>query len=103
MLNKLNVYYNGWGESWLWGTLISSTVATGRPIISFEYSSEAIRSGIELSSYLLPLNGLPLRQGFPAHHMGLPGPVYDALPDGWGMLLMDRYFRKIGMNPARIG
>lgn len=35
--------------------------------------------------------------------MGLPGPVYDALPDGWGMLLMDRYFRKIGLNPARIG
>ncbi|MHA3053621.1 HipA N-terminal domain-containing protein, partial [Acinetobacter sp. ANC 4640] len=86
MLNRLNVYYNGWGESWLWGTLISSTATTGRPIISFEYSSEAIRSGIELSSYLLPLNGLPLRQGFPVHHMGLPGPVYDALPDGWGML-----------------
>ncbi len=54
---------------------------TGRPIISFEYSSEAIRSGIELSSYLLPLNGLPLRQGFPAHHMELSGPVYDAF--GW--------------------
>jgi serine/threonine-protein kinase HipA len=35
--------------------------------------------------------------------MGLPGPVYDALPDGWGMLLMDRYFRKIGLHPARIG
>ncbi len=34
--------------------------------------------------------------------MGLPGPVYDALPDGWGMLLMDRYFRKIGLHPARI-
>lgn len=103
MLNRLNVYYNGWGESWLWGTLISSTATTGRPMISFEYSSEAKSKGIELSSYLLPLNGLPLRQGFPAYHMGLPGPVYDALPDGWGMLLMDRYFRKIGLNPARIG
>ncbi len=36
MLNSLNVYYNGWGESWLWGTLISSTATTGRPTIAFE-------------------------------------------------------------------
>ncbi|MBU3086488.1 type II toxin-antitoxin system HipA family toxin [Acinetobacter seifertii] len=102
MLNRLNVYYNGWGESWLWGTLISSTATTGRPTIAFEYSPEAIQQGVELSSYLLPLKGLPFRQGFPTHQMGLPGPVYDALPDGWGMLLMDRYFRKIGLHPARI-
>ncbi len=103
MLNSLNVYYNGWGESWLWGTLISSTATTGRPTIAFEYSPEAIQRGVQLSSYLLPLKGLPLRQGFPTYQMGLPGPVYDALPDGWGMLLMDRYFRKIGLHPARIG
>ncbi len=102
MLNSLNVYYNGWGESWLWGTLISSTATTGRPTIAFEYSPEAIQRGVQLSSYLLPLKGLPLRQGFPTYQMGLPGPVYDALPDGWGMLLMDRYFRKIGLHPARI-
>ena len=103
MLNRLNVYYNGWGESWLWGTLISSTATTGRPTIAFEYSPEAIQQGVELSSYLLPLKGLPFRQGFPTHQMGLPGPVYDALPDGWGMMLMDRYFKKIGLNSARIG
>ncbi len=102
MLNSLNVYYNGWGESWLWGTLISSTATTGRPTIAFEYSPEAIQRGVQLSSYLLPLKGLPLRQGFPTYQMGLPGPVYEALPDGWGMLLMDRYFRKIGLHPARI-
>ena|GEM_PF-16185 len=35
--------------------------------------------------------------------MGLPGPVHDALPDGWGMSLMDRLFRGRGLNPARIG
>lgn len=68
----------GWG-----GTLISSTAANnGRPNIAFEYSPEAIQRGVELSSYLLPLKGLPFRQGFPTHQMGLPGPVYDALPDG---------------------
>ena len=99
MLKKLHVYYNGWGEYWLWGTLISSTAITGRPLIAFEYSAEAISKGLELSSYLLALKGDPLRKNFPAHQMGLPGPIYDALPDGWGMLLMDRLFKKNGLNP----
>ena len=54
MLKKLNVYYNGWGEYWLWGTLVSSTAITGQPLIAFEYSADAIRKGLELSSYLLP-------------------------------------------------
>lgn len=103
MLQKLNVYYNGWGEYWLWGTLISSTAITGRPLIAFEYSEETIRKGLNLSSYLLPLKGERLRKDFPSHQKGLPGPVYDALPDGWGMLLMDRLFKKNGLNPARIG
>ena len=94
MLKKLNVYYNGWGEYWLWGTLVSSTAITGRPLIAFEYSAEAISKGLELSSYLLPLKGDSLRTNFPTHQMGLPGPIYDALPDGWGMLLMDRLFKK---------
>ena len=49
MLNRLNVYYKGWGESWLWGTLISSTATTGRPIISFEYSSEGTVANRDLS------------------------------------------------------
>jgi len=103
MLHKLDIYYNGWGEYWLWGTLVSSTALTGRPVIAFEYSAEAVQKGLELSSYLLPLKGGQLRTGFPVHQMGLPGPAYDALPDGWGMLLMDRLFKKNGLNPARIG
>ncbi len=34
------------------------------------------------------------------HQMRLPGLVYDALPDGWGLFLMDRLFRSIGRDPA---
>jgi len=69
----------------------------------FEYSNEAKSRGLELSSYTLPLEGPQLRRGFASHHLGLPGPVYDSLPDGWGMLLMDRLFRRHGRNTARIG
>lgn len=103
MPEKIHVYYDGWGEHWHWGTLVSSSALTGRPLIAFEYSDEAIRRGLELSAYRLPLNGSKFRKDFPQHQMGLPGPIYDAMPDGWGMLLMDRLFKRRGLNPARIG
>lgn len=103
MLEQVEVYYNGWDERWQWGTLVSTTAITGRPQIVFEYSDEARSRGLELSGYTLPLEGPRLRRGFAAHQLGLPGPVYDALPDGWGMLLMDRLFRRRQLTAARIG
>jgi len=103
MLNKVEVFYEGWGERWLWGTLASTTTLTGRPQIMFEFSPQAKEKGLELAAYTLPLQGPRLRDNFPTHQLGLPGPVYDSLPDGWGMLLMDRLFRKRGLNAARIG
>ena len=103
MPEQVKVYYEGWGERWLWGTLMSTTTLGGRPQILFEYSQEARVHGLELSSYTLPLHGPQLRRDFPHHQLGLPGPVYDALPDGWGMLLMDRLFRQRGLITARIG
>lgn len=103
MPEQVNVFYEGWGERWHWGTLVSTTALTGRPLIVFEYGNEARQRGLELSSYTLPLEGPQLRRDFPGHQLQLPGPVYDALPDGWGMLLMDRMFRRRGLNTARIG
>jgi serine/threonine-protein kinase HipA len=103
MLEQVNVYYEGRGERWQWGTLISTTALTGRPQVVFEYSNDAKQRGLELSSYKLPLEGPRLRRGFPPHQLDLPGPVYDSLPDGWGMLLMDRMFRRRGLTTARIG
>lgn len=103
MLERIDVYYDGWGEHWRWGTLVSSTAITGRPLIAFEFSDQALSRGLELSALRLPLKGPKLRKDFPSHQMGLPGPVYDSLPDGWGMLLMDRLFKRRGLNPARIG
>ena len=103
MIERIDVYYDGWGEHWLWGSMVSTTAITGRPLIVFEYSDDARKRGLELSSYALPLHGARLRKDFPAHQLGLPGPVYDALPDGWGMLLMDRLFKRRGLNAARIG
>lgn len=103
MPDRVEVWYEGWGERWLWGTLATTTALTRRPLIFFEYSQQALEKGLELSAHTLPLKGEKLRRNFPEHQLGLPGPVYDSLPDGWGMLLMDRLFRQRGLNAARIG
>lgn len=101
MVKQVQVFYQGWGESWLWGRLYETTSISGRPSICFEYSDQAIERGLELSAHKLPL-ARRLYQDFPSHQYRLPGPVYDALPDGWGMLLMDRLFKQQGLEPARI-
>lgn len=93
MIREIDVFYNGWGEHWLWGRLVLTNVIGRRPSISFEYSEEARQKGYELSRYKLPLSATQAFGQFPAHQMGLPGPVYDSLPDGWGVLLMDLLFR----------
>jgi len=103
MPERVEVYYNGWGEHWHWGSLVSTTAITGRPLIAFEYSDHALRRGLELSAFKLPLRGPRFHRDFPSHQMGLPGPVYDSLPDGWGLLLMDRLFKQRGLAVARVG
>lgn len=91
-MNTVDVVFCGWGQRWTLGTLADN----GRHLI-FEYSPEAHRRGLELS----PLN-LALRReaygDFPQHLDRLPGLVSDALPDGWGLLLMDRLFQRRGRS-----
>ncbi len=95
-MKKLQVTYNGWGERWPLGTLAD----TGKAIV-FEYTSQAIHRGLELSPihYPLPRAGATAQtfRGEPAF-FGLPGFIADSLPDGWGMLLMDRALRKAGRD-----
>ena len=67
--------------------------------IYFEYDPAFLESGLELSPFKLPL-----RPGLIEHtdfRFGpLPGLFDDSLPDGWGLLLMDRYVRRQGLDPA---
>ncbi len=95
-MKKLLIRYRGWGENWPLGQLADD----GRQLL-FEYSKEALRGGLELSSVRLPLR-LEAYGDFPGFQFRLPGLIADALPDGWGMLLMDRYFRRHGLEPAAL-
>ena len=100
MIKKLQVIYDGWNERWLLGTLAD----TGREIL-FEYSSLAIERGLQLSPMRQPLprpgSGAVSFKG-EVYSYGLPGFIADSLPDGWGMLLMDRALRKLGRNPREV-
>ena len=96
MLKKLEVVFEGWGQDWVLGTLADD----GRHLL-FEYSPEAVKRGIEFSPRHLKLRH-EAYGNFPDFLSRLPGIVSDALPDGWGLLLMDRLFRKAGRNPDQV-
>ena len=99
-MKKLVVFYDGWQEHWPLGTL----VATPRGIL-FEYSLQAIERGLQLSPmhHPLPRPGAVIASfKGESHSFGLPGFIADALPDGWGMLLMDRLLRKLGREPREV-
>lgn len=87
-MRLLDVYYAGWGENWRFAQLADD----GRQLL-FEYSNEALAHGLELSPIHLKLRALGYGN-FPLFQFNLPGLIADALPDGWGLLLMDRLFRQ---------
>jgi serine/threonine-protein kinase HipA len=67
----------------------------------FEYDPGWLRRGLELSPFTLPL-----RSGLINHRDLAFGPLFglfdDSLPDGWGLLLMDRAFRARGIEPSTV-
>jgi serine/threonine-protein kinase HipA len=103
-MKKLQVIYNGWSERWPLGTLADSQAGSGQGIL-FEYSLAAMEQGLQLSPMHHPLPRAGATsvafQGV-SHAHGLPGFIADSLPDGWGMLLMDRALRKLGRDPRSV-
>lgn len=95
-MNKIDVLFCGWGQRWHLGMLADN----GREVI-FEYTAEALKRGHEFSKLNLPLRA-EAYGGFPQHSDQLPGLISDSLPDGWGRLLMDRFFTKSGLNPNAV-
>jgi len=91
-MKKLTVFYCGWGERWPLATLADN----GKTLL-FEYTEEALRQQLDLSPRMLKLR-VSAYGDFPEHQMRLPGLVADSLPDGWGLLLMDRAFRRAGLK-----
>lgn len=102
-MKRLEVFYDGFGEHWHLSSLLD---VDGR--LYFEYAPSAIQQGLDLSplQYPLPRAGAMQQVQATQRHlpqfMGLPGFIADSLPDGWGMLLMDKALRRAGRDPASI-
>jgi len=84
-----------WGDE----QVVVGTLAEQERILYFEYDSAFIAKPLPISPFKLPV-----QSGVFEHRERDFGHVFgvfnDSLPDGWGLLLMDREFRKRGHDPA---
>jgi len=93
-MKKLEVHFTrgGGGDSLHVGTL-----AEERGRVYFEYAPAFLATGLNLSPFRLPFDA-GLFEHTDRDFGPLPGVFDDSLPDGWGLLLMDRHFRSQGLN-----
>ncbi|MFE8645905.1 type II toxin-antitoxin system HipA family toxin [Sphingomonas sp. NCPPB 2930] len=91
-MKRLVVHYGGWGDDYPLAHL-----AEDGSTLLFEYTPEAVAASLELSPLHLKLRA-DAYGAFPPHLHRLPGLIADSLPDGWGLLLMDRLFRQQGLR-----
>lgn len=77
-------------------------LAEDRGRVYFQYDDDFLATGLNLSPFRLPFK--PVLFEHRDREFGpLPGLFDDSLPDGWGLLLMDRHFRSLGLNVSEIG
>ncbi len=66
-------------------------------ICAFEYDASYLSTGVSISPFELPLKpGVFLAKRTPFD--GNFGVFDDCIPDGWGLLILDRYLQKQGVN-----
>ena len=77
------------------------TLAQNRQGVFFQYQGDYVERFANLSPFKLLFDtSLQIAPSFP--HQGLHGVFADSLPDGWGLMLMDRVFRQAGLLPAQV-
>ncbi len=76
-------------------------LAQNKQGVYFQYHTEYLQKHHSLSPFNLSFdNSLQLAPSQP--HNALHGAFSDSLPDGWGLLLMDRIFRQADILPSQI-
>jgi serine/threonine-protein kinase HipA len=96
-VKKLTVYRRlSQGDEILLGQL-----AQNKQGVFFQYDSDYLTQFHSISPFSLDFSNK--LNSAPRHpHQGLQGVFADSLPDGWGLLLMDRVFRQQGIQPQQI-
>ena len=92
---------NTTAEVYLWGTRIGIIhQELNSPYASFEYDSNFLKSGIEISPIMMPLSEIiyefPLLAGEPFY--GMPGLVVDSLPDDFGNKVIEQWLSSQGKS-----
>jgi serine/threonine-protein kinase HipA len=95
-MRKLEVRLD-WGDE----QVLVGTLAEQKGRIYFEYDAAFLESGLPISPFKLPLRA-GLFEHVDREFAEVFGAFNDSLPDGWGLLLMDREFRKQGLRPASV-
>jgi serine/threonine-protein kinase HipA len=95
-VKELQVTYNGLGGAFWLGTL-----AEDRQDLLFQYSPQALERQLELSPVRLPLrvDAYPEERTDFVKLLGVPGLIYDSLPDSWGFGLMRQRMKALGADP----
>ena len=83
------------------GVKVGRIALTPDALCAFEYDSAYLLSGESVSPFMLPLKSevfvakrTPFNGGF--------GVFDNSLPDGWGSLILDRYLKSKGIDPAKL-
>ncbi len=96
-INKLDVYRRlSNGDEVLVGKM-----AQNKQGVFFQYDDDYLSNYYSLSPFTLDFSN-KLSQAPKQPHLGLQGVFADSLPDGWGLLLMDRVFRQQGIQPQQV-
>ena len=81
--------------------IVGRLALTKESLCAFEYSTEWLVSGFSISPFELPLrSGVFIAK--PRPFEGGFGVFDDCLPDGWGLLILDRYLQQQGINPRNL-
>jgi len=95
--NKLEVWRKLTDSS----TVMVGELAQNKQGVYFQYHTEYLQKHHNLSPFNLSFdNSLQLAPNQP--HNALHGAFSDSLPDGWGLMLMDRIFRQANILPNQI-
>ena len=92
---------NTTAEVYLWGTRVGIIHQDlDKSYASFEYDSEFLKSGIEISPIMMPLSSIvyefPSLTGEP--FFGMPGLVVDSLPDDFGNKVIEQWLASKGKS-----
>ncbi len=88
-------------EVFLGNRQVGRLALTKDQLCAFQYAAEWLGSGFSISPFELPLrSGVFVAK--PRPFAGGFGVFDDCLPDGWGLLVLDRYLQRKGINPRTL-